>query len=101
MDKTQEINQMLPEKLTSQFSKALDAIAALDDERQRHFMFIVAKIAECYAIDDHQAVLLLSDQDALQVASINANELEACQIVEAGSTLLLGAAEMDRPEHLN
>jgi len=83
------------------FSQALEKISEQSEEKQSHFMTVVALIARSYIHQDHSCVIVTDDSEALHIISSNATEMEAIECLRNACAMMEDVAQEGRPEHLN
>ena len=76
----------------------MQALSELEPRAQEHFRSVVRMIAQCYiAAEDHSGLLITKNADETVLISLNANEMEAAELVIQASEFISHVVTHDAP----
>jgi hypothetical protein len=71
--------------MTEDLQEALNRLASCSEEERDHFAVMLCTLANCYGEDSTEyAVLLHSNEEKLQIFSVNAKDMKAAELVSQG-----------------
>lgn len=79
-------------------AQMMEALSTLDEQAQEHFRSIVRMLALCYTAPQlYSGVLITSNEDETVMMSLNADEMEAADLIAKASTFITRVVTQDAP----
>lgn len=76
----------------------MDELAKLPPKAQEHFKMVVRLVAQCYVnTDDYSGLLIVKETDSTLLMSLNANDMDAAELVIEASEFISRVVTSDAP----
>jgi hypothetical protein len=85
---------------TEEAKAFFDKVNGLSQEARDHFKIVLEQLIICYTDDKAHAVLVVDHEDSPRTVmiAINANEMEAAQLLDTGARATMGIVMDDMPD---
>ena len=85
---------------TEEAKAFFDKVNGLSQEARDHFKIVLEQLIICYTDDKAHAVLVVDHEDSPRTVmiAINANEMEAAQLLDTGAKATMGMVMAEMPD---
>lgn len=88
----------MEKELKDQWETSMEQIMNLGAAKRKHFAMLLVSLAKCYAdSDNHKAVILIDNDDALLTFSAGADEMDAAEMIARAHEMMTAVNMADAP----